>query len=334
MQPSRRNSKRTPSRADLALSSAHQVQAQEQRLESKPFDFAKVKVIVKRGKLPDHVLYLDKRWTLENLEHFKPVIQGVSDDEGIEITLTCNLEAFQFILKYLQELDEEKREKIAEEITHTNVLNIMVTADFLKLPNVYETVWNDYFWPQFNSIIDTCRLDLSSISTRVTQDVADRIPLEYLLLLKERSDKFISNVFRHRIDLLLAKTTFYQCKVCLRILTREQARLVSCTGYRGHAHGESNESCAPPESDSYITANGEWFTRHALQANQVDKVALMRFLRDDKRICWLEIYLKVFASSQPPLQCADCYQFYTLSTSGLCFSHPQRSEYQRLRGIR
>lgn len=37
---------------------------------------------------------LDKKWTLENIEHFKPVIENVSDDEGIEITLTCNLEAF------------------------------------------------------------------------------------------------------------------------------------------------------------------------------------------------------------------------------------------------
>ena len=64
-----------------------------------------------------------------------------------------------------------------------------------------------------------------------------------------------------------------------------------------------------------------------MQASPVDKVALMRFLRDEKRICWLEIYLKVFASSAPPLQCSECYQYYTLTTSGLCFGHPERSEY-------
>ena len=60
-----------------------------------PFDFAKVKVIIKRGnKQEDAIVYLDKKWTLENIEHFKPVIDGVGDEEGIEITLTCNLEAF------------------------------------------------------------------------------------------------------------------------------------------------------------------------------------------------------------------------------------------------
>ena len=60
----------------------------------------------------------------------------------------------------------------------------------------------------------------------------------------------------------------------------------------------------------------------------------MRYLRDDKRICWLEIYLKCFASSEPPILCIDCGQYYTLSTAGLCFFHPQKSEYIRLEGIR
>ena len=51
-------------------------------------------MIVKRGRLDDAIVYLDKKWALENLEHFRPVIVGVGDEEGIEITLTCNLEAF------------------------------------------------------------------------------------------------------------------------------------------------------------------------------------------------------------------------------------------------
>ena len=96
------------------------------------------------------------------------MIQGVSDDEGIEITLTCNLEAFKFIIRYLEETNLDKRSEIAQEINHSNVLNIMVTADFLKLDHIYEMVWSDYFWPKFNSIIDECKLDLTSISSKVT----------------------------------------------------------------------------------------------------------------------------------------------------------------------
>ncbi len=54
--------------------------------------------------------------------------------------------------------------------------------------------------PKFNSVVDECTLDLTTISSRVTHDVAKRIDLESLLKLKDRADKFISNVFRNRID--------------------------------------------------------------------------------------------------------------------------------------
>ena len=149
------------------------------------------------------------------------MIDGVTDDEGIEITLTCNLDAFQYIIKFLQEKDYETKCNMINEINHMNVLNILVTADFLKLENIYEMAWHDYFLPKFNSIIDECDLDLTTISQKVTQDVAERIPLENLLILKDRQDKFISNIFRHRIDVMLSKVQFFQCKVCLRLLTEE-----------------------------------------------------------------------------------------------------------------
>ena len=123
-------------------------------MQKKPFDFQKVKIIIKRGKDSDFEIMLDKKWTLENIEHFRPVIDGVTDEEGIEITLTCNLEAFQYIIRYLKEADYDTRCEMVSEINHENVLNIMVTADFLKLEKVYEMAWQDYFVPKFNSIID------------------------------------------------------------------------------------------------------------------------------------------------------------------------------------
>ena len=117
---------KTPAGKDLAIN--HNIPVAE-----KPFDFAMVKIVIKRSTGEEQAIYLDKKWTIENLEHFKPVVEGVSDEEGIEITLTCNLEAFQFIVKFLQETNYEKRCDITEEMNHENVLNILVTAEFLKL---------------------------------------------------------------------------------------------------------------------------------------------------------------------------------------------------------
>ena len=84
----------------------------------KPFDFAMVKVVIKRSTGEDKAIYLEKKWTIENLEHFKSVVEGVGEEEGIEITLTCNLDAFEFIVKFLQEIDYDKKCAIVDKITH------------------------------------------------------------------------------------------------------------------------------------------------------------------------------------------------------------------------
>lgn len=63
-------------------------------MQQKPFDFNKIKIIIKRSDNSEFIILLDKNWTRQTIPHFKSVIDGVTDKEGIEITLTCNLEAF------------------------------------------------------------------------------------------------------------------------------------------------------------------------------------------------------------------------------------------------
>ena len=161
--------------------------------------------------------------------------------------------------------------------------------------------WSDYLMPNFNSVIDECLLDLTTMCTRVVNDIALHIPLKSLLALRERTDKLISNVFRSRIDILLAPVSLYQCRVCSRLLTSEQAQLIPCTGHRMNFPEDEL-----PESESFLTANGAWFTNHVLPEAEVDKISLMKFLRDEKRICWMEIYLKMLAAIEPPCLCEKC----------------------------
>jgi hypothetical protein len=104
-----------------------------QVLDKKPFDFQKLRVIIKRTGKEDAEVLLDKKWTYDNIKHFRPVIKGVSDNEGIEITLTCNLEAFKFILEYLKGETPDAQEEVLTQVTNENCLNIIVTAEFLKL---------------------------------------------------------------------------------------------------------------------------------------------------------------------------------------------------------
>ena len=52
-------------------------------------------------------MLLDREWARLSIPHFKKVIDGVPKTEGIEITLTCSSDAFNFAIDYLKtnELD-------------------------------------------------------------------------------------------------------------------------------------------------------------------------------------------------------------------------------------
>ena len=59
--------------------------------------------------------------------------------------------------------------------------------------------------------------------------------------------------------------------------------------------------------------------------NPVEKAALIVFLRDTHRICWLEIYLKLLASSSEPFMCVECNNYFTITQAGNCYYHPEPS---------
>ena len=123
-----------------------------------------VKVVIKKGDNgKDKEILLEKKWTYDNIKHFRPVIEGVTNDEGIEITLTCNLEAFEFIVEFLKTTEYSPRERLLSKLNNENCLNVLVTADFLKLQYVYDTIWYDYFAHNFVDVIDNCQLNLTSI---------------------------------------------------------------------------------------------------------------------------------------------------------------------------
>lgn len=52
-------------------------------------------------------------------------------------------------------------------------------------------------------VINSCSLNLTNICSSFVIHIAKRIPLEELLKLQERNDKFVSNIYKNKVDLLL-----------------------------------------------------------------------------------------------------------------------------------
>jgi len=87
-----------------------------------------------------------------------------------------------------------------DDIDNDNCLNILVTSYFLQLRWVYEKVWNYYFSRNYSEVINSCKISLSNINPIIVKDIAKRISELQLEQMDERKDKFISNVYKARID--------------------------------------------------------------------------------------------------------------------------------------
>ena len=209
-----------------------------------PFDFKLIKILIKKSgnEKEQREVFLDREWvqTDNTIPHFANVIKNVDKNEGVEITMNCNADAFNWIIAFVKISTDNKgqsEDRIEEllytkmdEITYENCLNILVTAYFLQLHWVYQKVWDYFFARNFSEVINSCKISLTNINQAIVKDIADRIPDISLELMQERKDKFISNVYKSRIDqkIIAANVPLFYCGACKKLLTRDQASLITC----------------------------------------------------------------------------------------------------------
>lgn len=348
-----------------------------------PFDFNYIKVIIKRSSEKDtKEVYLQRSWVQKNntIPHFSNVIKGVSDAEGVEITMNCNYEAFNWIISfvriktdYLDEIEAlrnspdglSKAHKSAidndlegkygtkmDEINCDNCLNVLVTCYFLQLSWVYDMVWEEYFKHNFAIIINSCKISLSNINPVVVKDIAIKIKDLQLEELEERKDKFISNVYKTRIDHLIIANgvKLYYCEACGRVMTKEQAFKISCEvdlpteseilSIKSTDVTSNEEAAETPLDDFFIDSNGKLFKFHNIvfrenivqgstkdsllssfslkESQPINIEQFIKFFREKHRLCWKEIYLKVLSIQYEAEQCKRCRCWFQLSDIGCC----------------
>jgi len=291
------------------------------------------------------------------------VISKVKETEGVEITMNCNSDAFYWLIDIvkiqtnytfefvkknengepIEEMSPKERDfRVQEkffEITPENCLNKLVTSHFLQIKWIYEQIWQQFFLDNFPAVINSCKISLSNLNSEIVAHIAERVSDGQLEKLKDRRDKFLSNLYRARIEQKLlrycsSKRAFqitdhsiFYCEDCQKILTLKQSRRISCAL-------EGNEERA------FVDANGDLFVAHKFcdlnlqtdnyRVNQssapasnstaappgqqapIDMAQFIRFFRERYRLCWKEIYLKFASISRnyEPEFCTKCCRWF------------------------
>jgi hypothetical protein len=78
--------------------------------------------------------------------------------------------------------------------------------------------------------ISKVQVDMSCINSQIIREMAKRVNLERLDVLKERKDKLISRLFMKKLELLLEKETnyLYKCAYCNKLFTKGQRKFMNC----------------------------------------------------------------------------------------------------------
>jgi hypothetical protein len=93
----------------------------------------------------------------------------VGDNEKVEITINCKVEAFLWIIKYLS---TEDGGDILETINSDNCLHLIVSANFLGLKPLYEIIWRIYFRDFFTEVMNKCIMNLKNLNKNIIKDIA------------------------------------------------------------------------------------------------------------------------------------------------------------------
>ena len=144
------------------------------------------------------------------------------------------------------------------------------------------------------------------INSQIIRDMARKVSLDRLNVLKERKDKLVSRLFMKKLELLLEKERnyLYKCAYCNKLFTMSQRKVLHCAKAR-----------------SYIDCNGEIRQKHVIDKSW-DLKKFVTHVRETYRISWREIYWKVW-SFLYVFRCERCSVFHHISELGNCRVHKQ-----------
>ena len=185
-----------------------------------------------------------------------------------------------------------------------NAVTILIPAEFLKIDRLVRECL-DYIGEHMEEI-SRIMVDMSCINTNIIREMAKKVSIDRLDVIKERKDKIVSRLFMKKLELMLEKEQNYlhKCAYCNKLFTKKQRKVLTCRS-----------------GQQAIDANGQMRAKHVIDRNW-DLKKLVTFVRDTFGISCKEIFWKV-CSYLNLIKCDRCQEYYPIAEMGNCRQHPE-----------
>nr|XP_046195790.1 SANT and BTB domain regulator of class switch recombination-like [Oncorhynchus gorbuscha] len=158
--------------------------------------------------------------------------------EEVDISVHCDVQIFDWLMNYV------KRHKMAVDGNHdkpklepSNVISILISSEFLKMDTLVEECIQ-YCHKHMSAIVAT-PCNMNCINSNLAADLSELFSHNEADDITDRKDKFKSKLFQKKIECLFDPdyknrdspgnaATLYRCGLCLKLLTKDTERKISC----------------------------------------------------------------------------------------------------------
>ncbi|KAM9317826.1 SANT and BTB domain regulator of class switch recombination isoform 1-T2 [Pholidichthys leucotaenia] len=239
--------------------------------------------------------------------------------EEVDISVHCDVQIFDWLMNYVRRNSAGEGNRDKPRLEPSNVISILISSEFLKMDTLVEECIQ-YCHKHMSAIVATpCNMNCinSNLATRIAElfnhNEADDI--------RDKKDKFKSKLFQKKIERLFDPnnqnrdspgnaSTLYRCGLCLKLLTKDTERKISCVP------GKIN-----------IDAHGDIIYTHTRQKCW-DVHDFITGLYEELK-SWVLVYWRIWGTINY-LTCSRCQQVFVCAELTHCQYHPDSVLYPGL----
>ncbi|XP_061692626.1 SANT and BTB domain regulator of class switch recombination isoform X3 [Syngnathoides biaculeatus] len=234
--------------------------------------------------------------------------------EEVDISVHCDVLIFDWLMNYVRRNSTRDKPRLEP----SNVISILISSEFLKMDTLVEECVQ-YCHKHMSAIVAT-PCNMNCINSNLVSRIAELFNHNEAEDIRDKKDKFKSKLFQKKIELLFDPnyqnrdsprnaSTLYRCGLCLKMLTEDTQRKISCVP------GKIN-----------IDSHGEIVYTHSRQKNW-DANEYVSSLHEELK-SWGLVYWRIWGTINC-LTCSRCQQEFVCAELTHCRYHPESVMYPR-----
>ncbi|XP_012675372.2 uncharacterized protein KIAA1841 isoform X2 [Clupea harengus] len=236
--------------------------------------------------------------------------------EEVDISVHCDVQIFDWLMNYVKRNTDPETHHEKPKLEPSNVISILISSEFLKMDTLVEDCIQ--FCHENMTAIVATPCNMNCINSNLAARIGDLFSHNDADEIKDKKDKFKSKLFQKKIERLFDPdhenpdspgnaATLYRCGLCLKLLTKNTERQITCVPGRINIDPHGNIIYSH-------TRHKGWEVHDFLNG-------LYEELKS-----WVLVYWRIWGTINS-LSCSCCKQKFLCTELSHCTYHPEAVVY-------